>query len=75
MNRPIEQCWQLAKETIHLPPDPGNEEYLEKLRLIYFAGAMALYKLIISTDDEDTEKFYDDLDEEYKEFYKGLRGN
>ena len=73
MNKPIENAWQDAKQYIHLPP--GNEEYIEKLRLIYFAGAMALYKLIINTDEEDTEKFYDDLDEEYKEFQRGLKGN
>ena len=75
MQKPIETAWQQAKETIHLPPDPGNDAYMEKLRLIYFAGAMALYKLIISTDEEDTEQLWDALSEEHKEFYQNLRGN
>jgi hypothetical protein len=75
MARPIEERWQQMKENIHLPPDPGNDAYLEKLRLIYFAGASALHHLILHTDDEETEKLWDGLHEEFEEFKRELQGN
>jgi hypothetical protein len=75
MNKPIEEMWQQTKESIYLPPDPGNDAYFDKLRLIYFAGARALYHLLLATDEEDTDKLYDELHIEFEEFKQKLQGN
>lgn len=75
MNKPIEELWKVTKQSIYLPPDPGNEAYFEKLKLIYFAGARALYLLLLGTEEEDTEKLYDELHAEFEELKRNLTGN